>query len=132
MVRARRGDAAQGLVEYGLILALTSTFTALILGVFGGTLADILGFIGNAIFSTRFLLQWIASEKKGESVIPVAFWYWSILGSAVLGSYFIFKRDPVGILAYLPNSFIYIRNLQLIKRQQQLAAAAQASPTTRH
>jgi Flp pilus assembly pilin Flp len=49
MVRARRRDAAQGLVEYGLILALTSTFTALILGVFGGTLADILGLIGNAI-----------------------------------------------------------------------------------
>ena len=87
----------------------------------------VLGFIGNAIFSTRFLLQWIASEKKGESVIPVAFWYWSILGSAILGSYFIFKRDPVGILAYLPNSFIYIRNLQLIKRQQELAAARQPS-----
>jgi Flp pilus assembly pilin Flp len=49
MVRARPRDAAQGLVEYGLILALTSTFTALILGVFGGTLADILGLIGNAI-----------------------------------------------------------------------------------
>ena len=49
MVRARRRDAGQGLVEYGLILGLTTTFTALILGVFGGTLADILGLIGNAI-----------------------------------------------------------------------------------
>ena len=49
MVRGRRRRAAQGLVEYGLILALTSTFTALILGVFGGTLAEILGLIGNAI-----------------------------------------------------------------------------------
>lgn len=85
----------------------------------------ILGFIGNAIFSTRFLLQWVASEKKGESVIPVAFWYWSILGSVVLCFYFIFKRDPVGILAYLPNSFIYIRNLQLIKKQQ-LAAGGKS------
>ncbi len=78
----------------------------------------LLGFIGNSLFATRFLIQWIASERKGESVIPVAFWHWSILGSVVLSLYFIFRRDPVGILATLPNSFIYYRNLQLIKRQQ--------------
>ncbi len=77
-----------------------------------------LGLIGNAVFSTRFLIQWMASEKKGESVIPVSFWYWSIFGSAIMCLYFIFKRDPVGILAYLPNSFIYFRNLHLIKRNQ--------------
>jgi lipid-A-disaccharide synthase-like uncharacterized protein len=85
----------------------------------------ILGLIGTCIFSTRFLIQWIASEKKGDSVIPVSFWYWSIAGSVVMCLYFIFKRDPVGILAYLPNSFIYFRNLHLIKRQQ-LAAARRA------
>lgn len=77
----------------------------------------LLGLIGNAVFSTRFLIQWIASEKKGESVIPVSFWYWSIFGSIIMCLYFIFKRDPVGILAYLPNSFIYMRNLQFIKRR---------------
>src|SRR4051812_21225645 len=78
----------------------------------------LLGLIGNAVFSTRFLLQWMASEKKGDSVIPVSFWYWSIFGSIIMALYFIFKRDPVGILAYLPNSLIYFRNLHLIKKRQ--------------
>ncbi len=76
----------------------------------------ILGLIGNATFSMRFLVQWIASERRGESVIPVSFWYWSIGGSVIMCLYFIFKRDPVGILAYLPNSLIYIRNLMLIQK----------------
>jgi lipid-A-disaccharide synthase-like uncharacterized protein len=85
----------------------------------------ILGLIGNAIFSMRFLVQWLASERQGESVIPVSFWYWSIGGSVIMCFYFIFKRDPVGILAYLPNSMIYIRNLMLIrKRKFALTAAA--------
>src|SRR6266566_4161586 len=71
----------------------------------------VLGFVGNAIFSMRFLVQWVASERQGESVI--------------MCFYFIFKRDPVGILAYLPNSLIYIRNLMLIrKRKFALTAAA--------
>ena len=88
---------------------------------------SILGFIGNAVFSMRFLAQWIASEKRGESVIPLSFWYWSIGGSVLMGAYFLFRRDPVGILAYLPNSFIYIRNLQLIRKKKLAATAATAS-----
>lgn len=88
---------------------------------------SILGFIGNAVFSMRFLSQWIASEKRGESVIPLSFWYWSIAGSMLMGLYFLFRRDPVGILAYLPNSFIYFRNLQLIRRKKLAATAAAAS-----
>jgi lipid-A-disaccharide synthase-like uncharacterized protein len=78
----------------------------------------LLGLIGNAIFSTRFLIQWIASERKGESVIPPSFWYWSIAGSVMLCLYFMAKRDPVGILATLPNSFIYVRNLQLNRKRR--------------
>src|SRR5882724_2764645 len=62
----------------------------------------IIGLIGNATFSMRFLVQWIASERQG--------------GSVIMCLYFIFKRDPVGILAYLPNSLIYIRNLMLIRK----------------
>ena len=72
----------------------------------------------------RFLVQWIASERQGESVIPVSFWYWSIAGSVIMCLYFIFKRDPVGILAYLPNSLIYIRNLMLIQKGKSAATAA--------
>lgn len=83
----------------------------------------ILGFIGNALFSTRFLVQWIASEKEKKSVIPTSFWYWSIAGSVVMCIYWIMERSPVGILAYLPNSFIYVRNLHLI-RKHTLAVAA--------
>lgn len=89
-----------------------------------------LGLLGNAIFGTRFLIQWIASEREGKSVVPVAFWYWSVLGSIVLCLYFIFRREPVGILATLPNSFIYLRNLQLIKKQQTAEAKAPEKPGT--
>ena len=87
----------------------------------------VLGFIGNALFSMRFLVQWLASERQGESVIPVSFWYWSIAGSALMCLYFIFRRDPVGILAYLPNSLIYIRNLMLIRKRKFAFTAAAPS-----
>ena len=87
----------------------------------------IIGLLGNAIFSMRFLVQWYASEKQGESVIPVSFWYWSIAGSIMMCFYFIFRRDPVGILAYLPNSMIYIRNLMLIRKRKFAFTAAAPS-----
>ena len=91
----------------------------------------VLGFIGNASFSMRFLVQWLASERQGESVIPVSFWYWSIAGSVIMCFYFIFRRDPVGILAYLPNSLIYIRNLMLIRKGRSAPTAAAASQKPR-
>ena len=87
----------------------------------------ILGLIGNATFSMRFLVQWLASERQGESVIPVSFWYWSIGGSIIMCLYFVLRRDPVGILAYLPNSVIYIRNLMLIRKRRLAYTAAAAS-----
>jgi lipid-A-disaccharide synthase-like uncharacterized protein len=77
----------------------------------------ILGFSGQALFFSRFLVQWLASEARKASVIPVSFWYLSIGGSVLLLSYFVYRRDPVGIVAYLPNCVIYIRNLQLIARR---------------
>jgi lipid-A-disaccharide synthase-like uncharacterized protein len=81
----------------------------------------ILGFVGQLLFAMRFVVQWLASEKRGESVLPVSFWHFSIAGSILLGAYFIFRRDPVGIVSYLPNSVIYLRNLHLIKRKARLA-----------
>src|SRR5262245_4365303 len=84
------------------------------------------GLAGNIAFSMRFILQWVASERQKRSVVPVSFWYWSIAGSAILCSYFILRRDPVGVLAYLPNSVIYFRNLHLIRKRQ--AAAETSSP----
>ena len=87
----------------------------------------VLGFLGNALFSMRFLVQWLASERRGESIIPVSFWYWSIAGSILMCVYFIFRRDPVGILAYLPNSLIYMRNLMLIRKRKFAFTAAAPS-----
>lgn len=87
----------------------------------------IIGLIGNATFSMRFLVQWYTSEKRGESVIPVSFWYWSIGGSIIMFLYFLFRRDPVGVIAYLPNSIIYIRNLMLIRKRKFAYTAATPS-----
>ena len=87
----------------------------------------ILGMIGNATFAMRFFVQWVASERRGESVIPVSFWYWSIGGSIIMFFYFVFRRDPVGILAYLPNTLIYIRNLMLIRKRKLAYTAASPS-----
>src|SRR5205809_6609778 len=75
----------------------------------------VLGFVGNALFSMRLLVQWLASERQGESVIPDSFWYWRIAGSVLMCLYFFFRRDPLGILAYLPYSFISIRIVMLIR-----------------
>src|SRR5256884_8416734 len=91
----------------------------------------VLGFIGNATFSMRFLVQWLASERQGESVIPVSFWYWSIGGSIIMFLYFLFRRDPVGVIAYLPNSIIYIRNLMLIRKRRLAYTAATSSQRPR-
>ena len=91
----------------------------------------IIGLIGNLTFSMRFIVQWLTSEKQGESVIPVSFWYWSIGGSIIMCFYFIFRRDPVGILAYLPNSIIYIRNLMLIRKRKFAFTAAAPSQKPR-
>jgi lipid-A-disaccharide synthase-like uncharacterized protein len=92
---------------------------------------DVLGLIGQIVFSFRFFTQWIASERRGESVIPVSFWYWSIAGSIILTVYWIFKRSPIGIAANLPNTLIYLRNLHLIRRKRLALTAAAPSQTPR-
>jgi lipid-A-disaccharide synthase-like uncharacterized protein len=76
----------------------------------------ILGFSAQALFSFRFIVQWIASEKAGKSVVPVLFWYLSIFGSALLLVYAIYRKDPVFILGQSTGVFIYIRNLHLIAK----------------
>ena len=78
----------------------------------------ILGFIGQAFFSMRFLVQWLASERAGKSVIPISFWIFSIIGSFFLLVYAIYRKDPVFILGQAPNLFIYTRNLYLIKKER--------------
>ncbi len=77
-----------------------------------------IGFMGQALFSMRFLIQWIYSEKKGRSIIPLAFWYFSLAGGITLLSYAIYRKDPVFIVGQATGVFIYTRNLQLIARER--------------
>jgi lipid-A-disaccharide synthase-like uncharacterized protein len=77
------------------------------------------GMCGNLLFFSRWVVQWLASERAQRSVIPVTFWYLSIFGSVVLLSYALYRRDPVFIVSQLPNGIIYFRNLHLLKREQQ-------------
>jgi lipid-A-disaccharide synthase-like uncharacterized protein len=76
------------------------------------------GLLGQAVFSARFIVQWLVSEKEKRSVIPVAFWYLSLLGGITLLLYSIYKRDPVFILGQSTGVFIYSRNLLLIHRER--------------
>lgn len=75
------------------------------------------GLSGQLAFASRFLLQWLASERAGESHIPLSFWYLSLLGSLVLLVYAIHRREAVFALGYLPNSVVYLRNLVLLRRK---------------
>lgn len=78
----------------------------------------ILGLVGQTVFMGRFLVQWIASERAGKSVIPVAFWWLSLVGSVLLLSYALLRADPVFILAQSFGGIVYIRNLMLIHQQR--------------
>jgi lipid-A-disaccharide synthase-like uncharacterized protein len=75
---------------------------------------EAIGFLGQGLFTARFLVQWLASERRRESVVPLAFWWLSVCGSAVLVLYAAVLRDPVFLLGNLVNGFIYARNLVLV------------------
>ena len=78
----------------------------------------IIGFAGQGLFASRFIVQWIYSEKKGVSTIPIVFWYLSIFGGLGLLTYAIFRKDPVIISGQLFGIFIYLRNLILIYKKK--------------
>ena len=84
----------------------------------------VLGFAGQACFFSRFLVQWIASERKGESTIPVVFWVLSIVGSLTLLAYSIHRNDPVFIAGQSVGFVVYTRNLALIRRKRLADTAA--------
>ena len=77
-----------------------------------------IGFIAQATFMMRFIVQWIASEKAGRSVIPLAFWFFSLGGGGLLLIYALYRADPVFILGQGLGMFIYARNLMLIRKEQ--------------
>ena len=80
----------------------------------------IIGFVGQGLFSARFLIQWVVSEKKRESVIPLPFWYFSLLGGITLFIYAFSKKDLVIMVGQGTGILIYTRNLYLIYRKRKL------------
>ncbi len=74
------------------------------------------GLLGQGLFSARFLVQWIASERRRQSVVPVQFWYFSLAGGLTLLAYAVYRLDPVFIIGQLTGLFVYLRNLYFIRR----------------
>lgn len=77
-----------------------------------------IGFLGQASFSARFFVQWVTSERRRESVIPIYFWYFSLLGGLILTAYALHRQDPVFVVGQGFGLVVYIRNLMLIYRKR--------------
>ncbi len=84
----------------------------------------LIGFAGQGLFASRFIIQWIRSERAGRSVMPVAFWYFSLLGGLVTLAYAIYKEDPVFITGQATGLLVYMRNLFFIRREKTANQAA--------
>jgi len=76
------------------------------------------GLFGQAMFSMRFIIQWIVSEKKRDSVVPIAFWYFSLAGATIVLAYGIYKVEPVLIIGQSTGFVIYLRNLYFIHKRK--------------
>ena len=85
----------------------------------------LVGFGGQVLFMGRFVIQWLVSERSGRSVIPVSFWYFSILGALVLLVYAAHRRDPVFVAGQVLGVLIYLRNLRLIRLERSGAGQPQ-------
>src|ERR1700730_938047 len=83
-----------------------------------------LGIVAQLLFTARFLVQWIASERAGHSVIPMAFWVFSIFGGLLLLVYALYRKDAVFILGQAFGVFVYLRNLYFVMRDRKAAASA--------
>lgn len=83
-----------------------------------------IGFFGQGMFFTRWLIQWLASERHNESRMPIAFWYMSLAGGMITLAYAIYRKDPVFIAGQSVGAFVYLRNLILLQR----SARAKQSP----
>lgn len=84
----------------------------------------LLGFAAQGLFTMRFLVQWIASERAKRSVIPLAFWYFSIAGGLLLLIYALYRRDPVFIAGQAFGVFVYLRNLYFVLRDHRASVVA--------
>ena len=76
------------------------------------------GFVGQLLFTARFLVQWIVSEIRRESIVPISFWFFSLGGSSILLAYAIHRQDPVFIVGQCTGLIVYSRNLALIRKNR--------------
>lgn len=83
-----------------------------------------IGYLAQTLFAMRFVVQWIASERAGRSVVPTAFWVFSIGGGLMLLGYALYRKDPVFIIGQAFGVFVYLRNLQFVMRGRGQGAAA--------
>ncbi|MGD0461746.1 MAG: lipid-A-disaccharide synthase N-terminal domain-containing protein [Tepidisphaeraceae bacterium] len=116
-----RAGASGGIAPY---LGTASRSVLIWLGV---------GLFGQVLFTGRMVVQWIASERKGSSIVPPMFWWMSLVGSLLLLAYFLWRRDPIGLLGQAFGSFVYLRNILWILEGRQptpVAAAEAAEPMT--
>ena len=81
----------------------------------------VIGFAAQAMFSLRFIVQWIATEKRRESYLPNMFWYFSVAGGAILLTYAIHRKDPVFIIGQASGLFVYLRNIYFVHQKKKPA-----------
>jgi len=126
VVHARGGERQLTPEEFAQLLARAQSgrpplekffLTTFIITSWNGLFWLGLGILGQALFAGRMLAQWITSELRGQSVIPVAFWWMSLTGATLMVCYFLWRRDLIAALGVALPSIIYVRNLMLIHRQ---------------
>lgn len=84
----------------------------------------VFGVVGQSLFSCRFLIQWIASERQKKSTVPEAFWYFSVFGGVLTLVYAIWRRDPVFSVAQAMGLLVYVRNIVLIRNHKAVSEPA--------
>lgn len=116
MIAALSDAIGQGALAVGYVLVTLLPFLPDSIATQPEQIMIIVGFGGQALFASRFIIQWLKSENERKSVIPIAFWYFSIGGGAVLLLYAIWRQDPVIMCGQGLGLFIYARNLYFVLR----------------
>jgi lipid-A-disaccharide synthase-like uncharacterized protein len=124
-----RGVVGQDGADEAIRMLDQPVLRALNVTSWGGLIWLTIGFAGQLLFFGRMFVQWVASERSGQSHIPESFWWFSLVGGIMLFTYFAWRRDPVGVLGQTSGVVIYARNIRLIyKRRRREARAAASTP----
>ena len=121
---ASAADGATDARTIGQLQAENQAHTARISRLDPAGIWYVVGFVGQFIFMMRFVVQWIATERKKQVVVPLAFWYLSLVGSLITIVYAVYRKDPVFTAAFCLNILIYMRNLYFIHFKPKAPEAA--------